>query len=87
MTDILHPLYSSFQEVRQPHLAMASPSLKDLPHVSPTVKSELEGFSADKLKHTETVEKVVLPTKEGESVSGAGGAISMVGGNVEVEVR
>ena len=46
--------------------APTSPTLKDLPKVSPTVKSELEGFSTDKLKHTETVEKVVLPTKEGE---------------------
>ena len=46
--------------------APTSPPLKDLPRVSPTVKSELEQFSADKLKHTETVEKVVLPTKEGE---------------------
>ena len=46
--------------------APTSPTLKDLPKVAPNVKSELEGFTPDKLKHTETQEKVVLPTKEGE---------------------
>ncbi|KAF0311058.1 Thymosin beta [Amphibalanus amphitrite] len=44
--------------------APTSPTLKDLPKVAPNVKSELEGFTPDKLKHTETQEKVVLPTKE-----------------------
>lgn len=44
---------------------MAAPALKDLPKVDDNLKSQLEGFSADKLSHTETKEKNVLPSAEG----------------------
>ena len=43
-----------------------SPKLEDLPKVDPSLKSELTTFAASQLKHAETQEKVVLPTKEGE---------------------
>merc|ERR1712168_889907 len=39
-------------------------ALKDLPKVDPTLKGQLEGFSAQKLKKTETEEKIHLPNKE-----------------------
>lgn len=45
---------------------MATPALKDLPKVDETLKSQLEGFSTNRLSHTETQEKVVLPSAEGE---------------------
>lgn len=45
---------------------MAAPALKDLPKVDDSLKSQLEGFSADKLSHTETKEKNVLPSAEGK---------------------
>lgn len=45
---------------------MAAPALKDLPKVDETLKSQLEGFSTNRLSHTETQEKVVLPSAEGE---------------------
>uniref|UniRef100_A0A336M6L2 CSON010893 protein n=1 Tax=Culicoides sonorensis TaxID=179676 RepID=A0A336M6L2_CULSO len=43
---------------------MATPALKDLPKVDDSLKSQLEGFSADKLSHAETKEKNVLPSAE-----------------------
>lgn len=44
---------------------MAAPALKDLPKVAVDLKSQLEGFSTDKLKNTDTQEKIILPTAEG----------------------
>lgn len=41
-------------------------TLKDLPKVDSVLKEQLEGFSPDKLKKTDTAEKTALPTKEGE---------------------
>lgn len=41
-------------------------ALKDLPKVDSVLKEQLEGFSPDKLKKTDTAEKTALPTKEGE---------------------
>nr|ACP19741.1 thymosin-repeated protein 2 [Eriocheir sinensis] len=38
--------------------------LKDLPKVDSVLKEQLEGFSPDKLKKTDTAEKTALPTKE-----------------------
>lgn len=45
---------------------MASPALKDLPKVDSDLKSQLEGFKSNRLSHTETKEKVILPSAEGE---------------------
>jgi len=39
-------------------------SVKDLPKVDVGIKGQIESFSSDKLKHTETTEKAALPTKE-----------------------
>lgn len=39
-------------------------ALKDLPKVDPTLKGQLEGFTPDKLKKTDTEEKTILPSKE-----------------------
>lgn len=44
----------------------AETPLKDLPKVDPTLKGQLEGFSAVNLKKTETEEKIHLPNREGE---------------------
>lgn len=44
----------------------AETPLKDLPKVDPTLKGQLEGFSAVNLKKIETEEKIHLPNKEGE---------------------
>lgn len=44
---------------------MSTPKLEDLPKVAVDLKSQLEGFSTDKLKDTVTNEKIVLPTAEG----------------------
>lgn len=46
---------------------MSAPKLEDLPKVAVDLKSQLEGFSTDKLKDTVTQEKIVLPTAEGKS--------------------
>lgn len=45
---------------------MSSPALKDLPKVAVDLKSQLEGFSTEKLKNIDTQEKIVLPTAEGK---------------------
>lgn len=45
---------------------MAAPALKDLPKVDCDLKSQLESFSPDSLKNTNTAEKVLLPTADGE---------------------
>jgi len=42
----------------------AETALKDLPKVDPSLKGQLEGFTPDKLKKTDTEEKTVLPSKE-----------------------
>ncbi|KAK4297959.1 hypothetical protein Pmani_029650 [Petrolisthes manimaculis] len=42
----------------------AADKLKDLPKVDSVLKEQLEGFSPDKLKKTDTSEKTALPTKE-----------------------
>jgi len=42
----------------------AAMSVQDLPKVPTEIKDELTSFSQDKLKATQTQEKVVLPTKE-----------------------
>lgn len=47
---------------------MSSPSLKDLPCVDVTLKSQLEGFNQEKLKDVDTQVKVVLPTAEGNNL-------------------
>ena len=44
---------------------MSAPKLEDLPKVATDIKSEIEGFSTDKLKDVKTEEKCVLPTAEG----------------------
>lgn len=44
---------------------MSAPKLEDLPKVAVDLKSQLEGFSTDKLKEAHTQEKIVLPTAEG----------------------
>lgn len=41
------------------------PALKDLPKVAIDLKSQLEGFSPESLKNTDTQEKIILPTAEG----------------------
>lgn len=48
---------------------MSAPKLEDLPKVAESLKSQLEGFSTDKLKDTVTQEKIVLPTAEGMTFS------------------
>ena len=40
-------------------------ALKDLPNIANDLKSQLEGFSPDKLKNIDTQEKIILPTAEG----------------------
>lgn len=47
---------------------MSAPKLEDLPKVDIDLKSQLEGFSTDKLKDTVTQEKIVLPTAEGMQI-------------------
>lgn len=47
---------------------MSAPKLEDLPKVAVDLKSQLEGFSTDKLKEAHTQEKIVLPTAEGMSL-------------------
>lgn len=47
---------------------MSAPKLEDLPKVAVDLKSQLEGFSTEKLKDTVTNEKVVLPTAEGKKL-------------------
>lgn len=44
---------------------MAAPALKDCPKVAIDLKSQLEGFSTDNLKNTDTCEKIILPSAEG----------------------
>lgn len=44
----------------------AETALKDLPKVDSVLKEQLEGFTPDKLKHTQTEEKTLLPTKDGK---------------------
>lgn len=44
---------------------MSAPKLEDLPKVADDLKSQLEGFTTDKLKEAHTQEKIVLPTAEG----------------------
>lgn len=44
---------------------MAAPALKDCPKVAIDLKSQLEGFSTDDLKNTDTCEKIILPSAEG----------------------
>ncbi len=46
-------------------MAAVSPALKDLPKVSDDVKTQLEGFNHEQLKHAKTQEKIVLPTAAG----------------------
>lgn len=48
---------------------MSAPKLEDLPKVAVDLKSQLEGFSTDQLKNTDTQEKVVLPTAEGKRIT------------------
>lgn len=45
--------------------ATATPALKDLPKVADDLKTQLEGFSHDQMKHAATQEKIVLPSAEG----------------------
>lgn len=47
---------------------MAAPALKDLPKVAVDLKSQLEGFSPNSLKNTDTQEKIVLPTAAGKFI-------------------
>lgn len=44
---------------------MSAPKLEDLPKVAIDLKTQLEGFTPDKLKDTVTQEKIILPTAEG----------------------
>lgn len=44
---------------------MAAPALKDCPKVATDLKSQLEAFSTDNLKNTDTCEKIILPSAEG----------------------
>lgn len=44
----------------------AAPALKDLPKVAIDFKSELEGFSPENLRNTDTNEKCVLPSAQGK---------------------
>lgn len=46
---------------------ISSPTLENLPKVEANLKSELENFKADGLTKTETVEKIVLPSSEGNT--------------------
>lgn len=46
-------------------LTMAAPALKDCPKVATDLKSQLEAFSTDNLKNTDTCEKIILPSAEG----------------------
>lgn len=48
-------------------MAAVSPKLKDLPKVSDDLKTQLEGFDHDKMKHADTQEKIVLPTAAGKT--------------------
>lgn len=47
-------------------MAACTPALKDLPKVSDDLKTQLEAFSQDKMKHASTQEKIVLPSAEGK---------------------
>lgn len=46
---------------------MSAPKLEDLPKVAVDLKTQLEGFTPDKLKDTVTQEKIILPTAEGKN--------------------
>lgn len=46
-------------------MAAVTPALKDLPKVSDDLKTQLEAFSYDQMKHAATKEKIVLPSAEG----------------------
>lgn len=59
-------LYTSTNEFKITKRKMAAPALKDLPKVAVDLKSQLEGFSTNKLKNTDTQEKIILPTAEGK---------------------
>ena len=47
----------------------ATPALKDLPKVPDTLKTQLEGFNHEQMKHASTQERNVLPSAEGTKVS------------------
>lgn len=51
-------------------MAAVTPALTDLPKVSDDLKTQLEGFSYDQMKHATTNEKIVLPSAEGSYVAG-----------------
>lgn len=46
-------------------MAAVSPALKDLPKVSDDLKTQLEAFNHEQMKHADTQEKVILPSAEG----------------------
>lgn len=48
------------------NMAAVSPNLKDLPKVSDDLKTQLEAFDHEKMKHADTQEKIVLPTAAGK---------------------
>lgn len=48
-------------------MAAVSPKLKDLPKVSDDLKTQLEAFDHEKMKHADTQEKIVLPTAAGKT--------------------
>lgn len=44
---------------------MSTPALNELPKVAVDIKSQIEGFDTNNMKHAVTQEKSVLPTAEG----------------------
>ena len=49
-------------------MAACTTPLKDLPKVPDTLKTQLEGFNPEQMKHAATQEKNVLPSAEGNVV-------------------
>lgn len=50
-------------------MAAVSPALKDLPKVSDDLKTQLEAFNHEQMKHANTKEKFILPSAEGKIFS------------------
>lgn len=49
-------------------MAAVSPALKDLPKVSDDLKTQLEAFNHEQMKHANTKEKFILPSAEGKKM-------------------
>lgn len=61
------PSFHSIVSLLVAESTMSSPTLSDLPKVAVDLKSQLEGFNPNNMKHAVTQEKTILPTAEGMS--------------------